>query len=315
VTFGIEPATAKGRDGRPNLAWGVTPGALLTDHVALVNYSTKPLHLSVYATDAYTSQDGGFGLLRSDQKPSDAGSWISLGAPVRHVVVPPRSPGSPGQKVISVTARIPANAQPGDHDAGVLAVLTAYAQNASGARVKLEQRVGTRVFIRVAGDLKPQLTVQDLHASYHSSANPLHAGSVEVTYTVANTGNTNLAATGTTTVSGVFGSHSVAGVPVVPVLLPGGAVKVQVTVPGIWPQVWMKASVNVIAKPVVGDTLPAVPAATATTSFWAIPWVLVALLLLLALAIGAWWWRRRRPRPVPPVGDELSDKPKAEVAK
>jgi hypothetical protein len=314
VTFGVQPATDGSPDGRPNLSWGATPGGFLSDHVALLNYTEHPIRLNVYATDAYTAADGGYGLLAGNQRPADAGSWIKVSGPTKNVRVPAATPDAPGQRVLAVTAQVPANATPGDHDAGILAVLTSSSRDPSGAQVRLDQRVGTRVFIRVAGDTRPALTVRNLQASYHGSLNPLHAGSVDLTYTLVNTGNVNVAAVGSATVSGLFGSHTVNDIPKTPLLTPGGTLAVKVTVPGIWPQVWMKGSVEVVAAPVANDTLPAIPPATASASFWAIPWALLLALLIVVLAAGAWWWRRRHPRQPSPVDDQPTERSKAGAA-
>src|SRR6478609_5897560 len=62
VTFGVQPATARSRDARPALVYGATAGASLRDHVAVLNYSSKPVVLRVYAADALNTDTGGFGL-------------------------------------------------------------------------------------------------------------------------------------------------------------------------------------------------------------------------------------------------------------
>jgi hypothetical protein len=315
LTFGIQPATGHAADARPFFSWAATPGGLLTDRVALLNYSSRPVRLDVYPTDAYTARDGGYGLLAGDVRPVDAGSWITIAGRTKNVRVPAATAQQPGQRIVRVTAKVPADAAPGDHDAGILAVLTSTGQDSSGAQVRLEQRVGTRVFLRVAGDVRPELTVHNLHATYHASLNPFHAGSVDLTYTLVNTGNVNVAARGSATVSGLFGAHTVGNTPQTPLLVPGGTLAVRVSVPGIWPQIWMKGSVEVVAAPVGADSLPAIPPAMARTSFWAIPWLLVLLLLAGAAAAAAWWWRRRHP-PAPSVSeDEPKDRTKAGVAK
>lgn len=315
VTFGVQPATDGSPDPRPFLSWGATPGGFLSDHVALLNYSNHPIRLDVYATDAFTAADGGYGLLAGNKRPADAGSWITILGPTKNLRVPAATPNAPGERVLGLNAQVPANSTPGDHDAGILAVLTSSSQDASGAQVRLEQRVGTRVFIRVAGDTHPALTVQNLRASYHGSLNPFHPGSVQLTYTLANTGNVNIAALGSATVSGLFGSQTVDNVPKTPLLVPGGKLAVTVTVPGVWPQVWMKGSVDVVASPVANDTLPAIPPATASTSFWAVPWMLLLVILIVASAAGAWWWRRRHRGQPPAADDQPTERSKAGVAK
>src|SRR5690242_12229279 len=50
--FGIGPSTDRTVDGRPYYYFVATPGVSFTDHVAVLNIGSKPLTLSVYATDA-----------------------------------------------------------------------------------------------------------------------------------------------------------------------------------------------------------------------------------------------------------------------
>jgi hypothetical protein len=314
LTFGIQPASATGPDARPFISWAATPGGYLTDHVALLNYSTQPLQVTVYPTDAFSASDGAFGLLPSNQAPSDAGSWIDVGGP-KKVTVPARTANQVGRVILPVSATVPTDAVPGDHSAGILAVLTSLGRDKNGAQVKLEQRVGTRVFIRVSGDLTPKLTIANLHATYQGPVNPLQPGSVKMSYTLVNSGNANVSAIGSTTVSGLFGSRTVRGNPKLPVLLPGASVSVALIVPDVWPAVWMKGSVSVSVRPVAGDSWAAVPPATASTSFWAIPWGLLIILVLVALAVLAWWWQRRQARRVTKgaFGDGGRGKAKVEV--
>ena len=302
VTFGIQPASDGLADSRPFYSWGATPGSSLTDHVALLNYSRRPLVLDVYATDAFTTVDGAFGLLPTGERPTGAGSWITLHGDTTGVRIPPRHGNRPGELVIPVTATIPADATPGDHPAGILAVLTSTGKDSSGANVTLEQRVGTRVFVRVSGDLRPSLAVENLHATYHGAASPFGRGSVTVTYTLHNTGNVRLGANGSTTISGLFTDEAIPG-PKQPLLLPGAKVHVSVNIPGVLPQLRMTSQVNVTPLAVAGDQLPPVKAALAETGFWAVPWLLVALVILLLVVVGVLWWRRRRRSGAPPPAE------------
>lgn len=302
VTFGIQPAHAQGRDARPEFSWGVTPGATLKDHVALVNYSKRRLPLSVYPTDAINTDEGGFGLLTSGQDPTDVGSWIDLPRRSRHVVVPPRSRNKPGELLFPLSVEVPADATPGDHSGGVVAVLTTQSQNQEGTNVKLEQRVGTRVFVRVAGEVHVSLAASKVHVDYHDSLNPIGRGSATVNFTVTNNGNVNVGATTAVDVNGLI-SDSSASAPTIPLLLVGNSVDMSVNVPAVLPQFLMSAKVT--TTPVVNGTDAAEPRepATASVSFWAIPWVLLGTLLALALlVIGGLWWRQRRQASIADVG-------------
>ncbi len=96
VTFGVEPATATRPDARPNLSYGVTPGSTVRDHVAIVNFSSGPLTLAVYATDAVNTSAGGFSLLDGAQKPQDVGAWTSVDGHSTRSPVTVRVPGRHG---------------------------------------------------------------------------------------------------------------------------------------------------------------------------------------------------------------------------
>lgn len=55
--------------------------------------------------------------------------------------------------------------------------------------IYLDQRIGARVHIRLAGDVRPELTVTQVAADYAGSLNPFSRGTAVVTYRVTNTGN------------------------------------------------------------------------------------------------------------------------------
>ena len=164
VTFGIEPAGIGSAAVRSNFSFSATPGAVVNDNVAAVNYSSVPLTLQIYATDAVETSGGGFGLLPGNQKPTGAGSWITLAPGSSTVQVPAETPSGPGRVVVPFVVHVPFKATPGDHAGGIVASLQTEGSNANGQRIVLDQRVGTRVFILVSGPLTPQLAVTDLHA-------------------------------------------------------------------------------------------------------------------------------------------------------
>ncbi len=299
VTFGVEPASASGPDGRPGFVFSATPGGVLFDHVAVLNYSATPLPLRLYATDATETTGGGYGLLPAGAKPTGAGSWISFPSPSASVVVPPGSATGPGMIVVPFTLHVPPHAPPGDHSAGVVASLRTTGTNTSGQTVVLEQRVGTRVLVQVAGALAPGLTISDLHADYEGTLDPVGTGRVRIDYVVRNTGNVNLALDPGIEVTGLLGSAREVNPGRVPLLLPGASLHATAVVTGVWPQVLVHDTVT--ARPielyVVGT--PRLIAATASTSTWAIPWPLFLIVAVLALGIFLIRPARRRPVAAP----------------
>jgi hypothetical protein len=306
VTFGIQPAATQGMDPRSYFSIGATPGATVSDDAVVLNFSTHALRLNIYATDAITIDGGGLGLLQREQKPVDAGSWITLGSPAPNVVVPARTSQGPGQVVVPVSVQVPVNAAPGDHVAGIIASLTTVSTTPGGTNVKLQQRVASRVYVRVTGALAPELTISDVRVHYHGGLLPTGA-SATITYTLTNSGNVKLGGIPSVEVSSIFGTtESAHDIGPVPLLLPGGQIHLSATVDAVPPLGPMTARVVVAPVSVTGDQDPSMPVAVGSTHFWAVPWLLV-LLALAAVAGGAWWLRRRRRVPAGPEPDESVD--------
>ncbi|MGW0630194.1 WxL protein peptidoglycan domain-containing protein [Streptomyces sp. NPDC002758] len=291
TTFGVQPSAAKKPDARPNFSYGATPGARVMDHIAVFNYGKKPLTLRVYAQDAFTTADGGFDLFPAKHRPKDAGSWIKVGK--SRVKVPPRS-----RVIVPFTLSIPAKATPGDHVGGIVASLAATATDKKGDRVAVDQRVGARVYLRVAGELTARLAVEDLHTAYQGTANPFGSGSATVTYTLRNTGNVRLAAHQSVRVrDGLGGTAKTAKVRDLPELLPGDAIQVSTSATGVRPAFRDTTTVTVDPEPVRGDVkFRILPRVTQTEAFTAVPWALLALVLVLAAIVTFEVIRRRRRR-------------------
>ena len=295
AAFGIGPAGAKGLDGRAYLNFLASPGGTGEDHIAVVNLSTRALAVAVYAVDARTASDGSLTFAPRADRPMDAGAWISVGGHRRDtVVVPGRS-----KRLLPIHVTVPANAQPGDHAAAVIASITARAVGAGGASetLGLEQRVALRAYFRISGVFKPQLEVQHLRVDTPAiSWNPFAGRTAVLTYTVRNTGNVRLGAHQEVGISGLFGKTTVRA-PDVPELYPGGAVQYRVIVNGVHPELRMTARVVLTPLVVAGDVDPGLPASfQKATTFWFIPWSLLTAILVLGGLAGAGLRRRSRRR-------------------
>jgi hypothetical protein len=293
ATFGIGPATDGELDQRPVLNFDAEPGSAIHDEVAVVNLANAPVTLNLYTADGLNGADGSIGFAPKADPGKDARGWIQLhtpgGPPTIHLA-------ARQTRIVRFDLQIPTDATPGDHFVGIVASLTSKVRNSKGADVNFEQRVALHTLIRVSGPLNPRLTVDNLHVTYHGSANPFGSGSATVTYTVRNTGNIDLGGQQAVKISGLFGStgspHALANVPV---LLPRSSYPVRVDVPGVWPEIFLHAKVTVTPLSVAGAADPQLPQATAETSFVAIPWALLVLLIALGGAgYGAWRWRRKR---------------------
>jgi len=307
VTFGIGPAATNGAIGlRSSFSFGVTPGAQASDKVTVFNYSLVPLQLAVYTVVAANTDTGAIGFSAATTAPADIAAWLSVGTsrPVM-VNVPGRSSAAkpPGQVTLPIKLAVPLNAEPGDHVGGVVAALAVKSNNAKGEQVTLEQRVVTRVYVRVSGPLHPKLEITGLHATYHQEHAPatqqprtgglsVGAGSATVTYTIRNAGNIRVAVGQSVKVSGFVGSSKAVHPDDIPQLLPGGSSTVSVVVPGVWPTVLVWPKVRVVPSAVTGDVDPELKPLSASTWTWAVPWPLVIVLVVL----GVVEWQRRRRR-------------------
>ncbi|MBV9823188.1 MAG: hypothetical protein JO144_13195, partial [Actinobacteria bacterium] len=236
-----------------------------------------------------------------NQTGGDAGGWVKLPAKQLTVKVPPATRSAVGRVVLPFRVTVPANASPGDHGAALVAVLSTLGKNPKGENVRLDQRLASRIYLRVNGPLHPGLRVEGLSVSYHRSLNPAGSGSATVRYTVRNVGNVRLAATGQkVSVTGLLGTRATATPPDLPLLFPGASTVVTIRLPGVRPTVLEKARVSL--KPQLSpDQKPmALTAVAATASFLAIPWstigCLLVLILLAVLAIRQYLALRRRPR-------------------
>ncbi len=295
VTWGIGPASVAGASQRPYFSFGVTPGAQASDRVAVLNYSLTPLSLNIYAVLADNSSDtGAIGFVGETEAPSDVVNWLTVGSSRPELVTVPGRPNAsspPGQVILPVKLLVPLNAQPGDHVGGIVAALTASAsKDSSGEHVNLEQRVVTRVYVRVSGALQPKLQISNLRASYHEKGLTLGAGSVLVSYTVRNTGNVRVVANQVVRVSGLLGSSKKIVPASIAQLLPGGSANVSVVVHGVLPTVLVRPHVTVTPTAFPGDVDPSLKTLNASTWTWAVPWLLILIVLLPG---AAWWWRRR----------------------
>jgi hypothetical protein len=301
VTFGVEPATAHKVATLPDLDFGATAGGTLTSHVAVLNFSAKPLSLQLYATDAINTSNGGFGLLPANAKPVDAGAWVILPKSSATVRVPAQTAKAPGMLIVPFTLRVPTNATPGDHVGAIVASLQTVGHNSSGQTVILDQRVGTRLFIRVAGTLAPKLTLTDLRATYHGTTNPVGRGSVTVSYRITNAGNVDLAVNQGVAVTGLFGSKRQVSLAGLPLLLPGDSLQETAHLSGVWPEFIVRAKVTAQPLPTAGDTDPRLLTVTASTRLWAIPWTLLAIVVLALVALRfVFVLRKRRSGPADP---------------
>ncbi|MBB2748405.1 UNVERIFIED_ORG: hypothetical protein FHR35_008298 [Microbispora rosea subsp. rosea] len=279
-------ATASGDFGsdRRNYSYTLDPGGRIEDGLVVANHGTTPLHLSVYAADAFTTGQGRLDLLGQDATSTGVGAWVHPDRP--DVTV---RPGESAE--VPFTVALPDDAAPGEYMGGIVA-----APAPTGAADG--RRLGIRIRLRVGGELKPSLSVEDLRVRYSGTANPLGTGDATVTYTIRNGGNSVLTARQAVSLSGPFGHWGArAGhIDDSPRLLPGDTWKVSVPVHGVTPALRLTGTVTLV--PLLTDAAGSVaPLAVveSTAHAWSLPWApLLVLVVLCGLFVAALAARRRR---------------------
>lgn len=295
TTWALEPATAEGPDGRVSYRHTLDPGAEVTEHVALTNFGEHPVTFQVYAGDGVLTSDGQFDLPPAGTTPVGAGAWIAMGDPagalaepgtVQHLEV-----AGGGTVTLPFVVRVPADATPGDHPAGIVAAVATSTADGVG----VDSRVGARLHLRVTGDLVTALAVPEVTATYVPSWNPLAAGTLRLEYQIANVGNVRLGGTVVTRVAGPFGlaGGDTEG-PDPREVLPGASVPVTAEIPA-WPLGRLSGEVTVTPAVVGEDALTGASVLVqAPFGAWALPWPQGAAVVLVAAAVVAAVLVRRR---------------------
>ncbi|QOC90124.1 WxL protein peptidoglycan domain-containing protein [Micromonospora craniellae] len=281
ASWSVQPSSRTGPGNRPFYTYDLAPGGSVNDYVAVTNLGTNALTFQVYASDAFTTASGGFDLLSAAQTPTDVGSWVQLGQ--NTVTVPPRSRAD-----IPFALQVPANATPGDHVGGIVASVSTTSADATGHSARLEQRVGTRLYLRVSGELRPSLRIDDLSATYRPGLVPF-TGTLELRYVVRNTGNTRLAPGRSIDIDGLFGLPAGTAPAIeLPELLPGAVVERADEVTGRPALIRLSAAVALSSED--GAT------ARSTVGVWALSWYYLLLVVVIVAAVLLWRYRGRRTR-------------------
>ncbi|MGW5363028.1 WxL protein peptidoglycan domain-containing protein [Actinopolymorpha pittospori] len=286
VPWTVRTASNDFGSGRQNYTYAVNPGGHLQDGLVVVNNGTTPLDLAVYAADGFTTKAGQLDLVTKDAKSTRVGAWVHTSRPELTV--------EPGQSVeVPFSVEVPDDAAPGDYLGGVVTSLT----QAGDAGTSVDRRLGIRIRLRVGGQLRPNLSVQDVHLRYADTLNPFGKGDATVTYTIRNTGNAILAARQTASIAAPFGAMRAAAghIDDSPQLLPGETWKVTARVHEVAPALRTTATVTVV--PLLTDAASSTaPLAAVSAQARTIPWALLVLAVVVCALVvaGGLAVRRRR---------------------
>lgn len=290
TTWGVMPADTGQGSGRPNFVYEVEAGDELHDALVVANHSPIELTFRVYAADGFTTPSGFLDLLPADQPSTGLGTWVEVETPQITL--------DPGERTeVPFVLRVPSDARPGDHSGGVV---TSIVTEDPDTGVRQDNRLGSRMHVRVAGALVAAVEVHDLDLDVQNATNPFAPGTTTVTYTVVNTGNVRVTGVATVTTTGPFGTNRRVERVALPELVTGSTAPQEVVVAGVWPLLRRTVSVEVTAEPVGLGSATAAAAAPATVSVvhWSIPWSLLGVLVIVvttAVVVG-----RRRSTPTDP---------------
>ncbi|MFD7261532.1 WxL protein peptidoglycan domain-containing protein [Streptomyces sp. NPDC059874] len=293
-TWGVFPTPAAGAamTDRAYFFHQGQAGTSVGDSVTILNSSDKELTFQVFATDAVNTPSGGaFALLPVETKPKDVGAWIALPPETASTVtVPPK-----GRKDIPFTVKVPADATPGDHVGGIVALNTAVegVQQEGKVQVGVKRSVGARLYFRVPGPLTPGLSVEDVKVDRSAPLLPwVKNARATITYTLVNRGNVVVDPKVTVSAEGLFG-RTVLDRPARELklaLLPGQ--RIELTEP--WPDAPQSDWVTV--KITAGATAHPELLSESETDFVAVPWPAVGVFLVLLGALTTLLVLRRRRR-------------------
>lgn len=267
-------------------------GTSVSDSVTLLNSSDKEMTFQVFATDAMNTPAGGaFALLPVETKPKDVGAWIAMPPEAAGTVtVPPK-----GRKDIPFTVKVPADATPGDHVGGIVALNTVVegVRQEGKVQVGVKRSVGARLYLRVPGPVMPGLSVEDVKVERSAPLLPwVKDARATITYALVNRGNVVVEPKVTIAAEGLFG-REVLDRPargLKPALLPGQ--RIELTEP--WPDAPQSDWVTV--RITAGAAAHPELLSESETDFVAVPWGAAGLFLVLAGAVTALLVLRRRRR-------------------
>ena len=175
------------------------PGQVIKAQISLRDISSGNLIVSGQVNDFVAAGEDGTPKILLDDKQEDPYSIKGWVAPIPAFLLTPRQ-----IRNLPVTISIPANASPGGHY-GVVR-FTATPPELRGTGVSLSASLGALMLITVNGNVKEQLSVEQLSVSHGGKTGTvLEAAPLQFTERIKNSGNIHEQPTGQVVVSDMFG--------------------------------------------------------------------------------------------------------------
>lgn len=216
TNYGIRPA-----DAANHFIMELAPGAASKHTAIVINRSNKRVTFKVYPADALTTEQGGFALRSRDEPQVGVGQWAKL--PFETVTI---SAGS--QREVPFRLTVPTAATPGDYAGGI--ILEAPPREGTPGEVgdqtavqlNVVERVGVRVYLKVSGTARADLSAGPLSATDQD-------GAIAFTLPITNTGNVILKPVVTAAVRAKVGGSTDLTFTHVESLLPGQTATMRAT--------------------------------------------------------------------------------------
>ncbi len=177
VNFGIRPArsVAAAVPDRGYFTHTLEPGAQANDVAVVLNGSSDPVNLTLYAADGITAINGSVAFGGASDEHHGTRHWLSAGVSELNL--------APGESLsVPFTISVPSDALPGDHVAGWVVEGPPKTGGSGGVNLTVLERVGVAVVVRVPGPVHEQLILGTMCLNQET-------GSHYVEMTVGNAGN------------------------------------------------------------------------------------------------------------------------------
>ncbi len=177
--FGGRPAYPRADNPRTESIFIHTlePGAVQKEWITIINNSSEPKTVLVYAADSTPSTGGAFACKQFAEEQKDVGSWIKLEKTELKL-------NAGTTLLIPFTITVPTNAGVGEHN-GCILIQEKKAKKDDQPGVNLSIRTGLRVAITVPGDIERKLEVMGFDYKRQNGGIVLHpqvknAGNVSI---------------------------------------------------------------------------------------------------------------------------------------